>query len=94
MYSPGPVYFIKDEITRFGKDGTAKYTQLGRRKEQLAFKTPGPGRYENHKCHPQGKIILLYNPVTTFATRFFRNSKIYFRGEKFFKILNGKPYQV
>lgn len=94
MYSPGPVYFIKDEITRFGKDGTAKYTQLGRRKEQLAFKTPGPGRYENHKCHPQGKIIPLYNPVTTFATRFFRNSKIYFRGEKFFKILNGKPYQV
>jgi len=55
VYSPGPVYFIKDEITRFGKDGTAKYTQLGRRKEQLAFKTPGPGRYENHKCHPQGE---------------------------------------
>ena len=54
-FSPGPVYFVKDEITRFGKDGTAKYTQQGRRKEINSFKPPGPGRYENHKCHPQGK---------------------------------------
>jgi len=53
--SPGPVYFVKDEITRFGKDGTAKYTQQGRRKEINSFKPPGPGRYENHKCHPQGE---------------------------------------
>ena len=56
VYSPGPVYFIKDEMTRFGKDGTAKYTQLSRRKELKAFKTPGPGRYENHSSHPQGNI--------------------------------------
>merc|ERR1712133_134189 len=54
--SPGPVYFVKDEITRVGKEGSAKYTQLGRRKESRAFKTPGPGRYENHRCHPQGEI--------------------------------------
>jgi len=53
--SPGPVYLVKDEITRVGKEGSAKYTQLGRRKEGLAFKTPGPGRYENQKCFPQGE---------------------------------------
>jgi len=57
--SPGPVYFVKDEITRVGKEGSAKYTQLGRRKESRAFKTPGPGRYENHRCHPQGKLFIL-----------------------------------
>ena len=79
MYSPGPVYFIKDEITRFGKDGTAKYTQLGRRKEQLAFKTPGPGRYENHKCHPQGEIIPKYTSVTL---RDFSKFQTIFSGEK------------
>ena len=44
-------------MTRFGKDGTAKYTQLSRRKELKAFKTPGPGRYENHRTHPQGSTI-------------------------------------
>ena len=44
-------------MTRFGKDGTAKYTQLSRRKELKAFKTPGPGRYENHRTHPQGRTI-------------------------------------
>lgn len=48
---------MKDEITRVGKEGSAKYTQLGRRKESRAFKTPGPGRYENHRCHPQGKLL-------------------------------------
>ena len=45
---------IKDEITRVGKEGSPKYTQLGRRNDARNFKTPGPGRYENHKCHPQG----------------------------------------
>jgi hypothetical protein len=55
VLTPGPVHFVKDEITRFGKDGTPKYTQLGRRKEPNIFKAPGPGRYENHKCFPQGE---------------------------------------
>ena len=50
---------MKDEITRVGKEGSAKYTQLGRRKESRAFKTPGPGRYENHRCHPQGKLFIV-----------------------------------
>ena len=63
-FSPGPVYFVKDEITRFGKDGTAKYTQQGRRKEINSFKPPGPGRYENHKCHPQGKKFWKNSPYS------------------------------
>jgi len=53
--SPGPVYFIDPQFTRHGKDGTAKYTQLGRRRDLSEFKTPGPGRYNNQTCHPQGE---------------------------------------
>jgi len=53
--SPGPVYLVKAEITRVGKEGSPKYTQLGRRNDVHAFKTPGPGRYENHTCFPQGE---------------------------------------
>lgn len=30
--SPGPVYHVRAEITRHGREGTAKYTQQGRRK--------------------------------------------------------------
>merc|ERR1712142_1223514 len=53
--SPGPVYCVDPQFTRHGKDGTAKYTQLGRRRDLTEFKTPGPGRYNNQTCHPQGE---------------------------------------
>jgi len=46
---PGPVYKVNPEYTRFGKDGTAKYSQQGRRSDLSGFQTPGPGRYNNHK---------------------------------------------
>lgn len=32
--SPGPLYHIDAKITRFGKDGTAAYSMLGRVKAQ------------------------------------------------------------
>ena len=67
VLTPGPVHFVKDEITRFGKDGTPKYTQLGRRKEPNIFKAPGPGRYENHKCFPQGNTMLECLQVLTIS---------------------------
>jgi len=53
--SPGPVYAVDPQYTRSGCDGTPKYTQQGRRRDVSAFKTPGPGRYNNQTCHPQGE---------------------------------------
>jgi len=53
--SPGPVYRVDPELTRHGKDGTARYTQQGRHAEISVFNTPGPGRYHNEDCHPQGE---------------------------------------
>jgi hypothetical protein len=64
--SPGPVYRVTAEITRHGHEGSPKYTQLGRRRESRAFKTPGPGRYENHTCHPQGEV---YAPKHSMGSR-------------------------
>jgi len=53
--SPGPVYWVDPALTRHGKDGTARYTQQGRHAEISVFNTPGPGRYHNENCHPQGE---------------------------------------
>lgn len=53
--SPGPVIRVNPEYTRHGKDGTARYTLQGRRRDIEGFRTPGPGRYDNQSCHPQGQ---------------------------------------
>ena len=53
--SPGPIYRVDPQLTRHGKDGTARYTQQGRHAEISVFNTPGPGRYHNENCHPQGE---------------------------------------
>ena len=54
-HSPGPIYFVEPQYTRFGKDGTPKYTMLARPHDLESFKTPGPGAYNNELCHPQGE---------------------------------------
>ena len=42
--SPGPAaYSIQDKSTRFGTDGSAKYTLHSRTREGSGFSTPGPG---------------------------------------------------
>lgn len=53
--SPGPVYRIEPLFTRHGKDGTPHYSILGRPRDPNVFKTPGPGKYQNEKVHPQGE---------------------------------------
>ena len=42
--SPGPAaYSIQDKSTRFGTDGSPKYTLHSRTREGSGFTTPGPG---------------------------------------------------
>lgn len=42
--SPGPAaYKIQEKSTRFGGDGTPRYSLSGRPKDGNSFKTPGPG---------------------------------------------------
>ncbi|CAK8692727.1 unnamed protein product [Clavelina lepadiformis] len=53
--SPGPMYCIESRFTRHGRDGTPHYSILGRPKDLNVFRTPGPGKYENEKVHPQGE---------------------------------------
>ena len=44
--SPGPAaYRIQEKSTRFGNDGSPKYTLHYRTKEGNGFTTPGPGKY-------------------------------------------------
>ena len=54
-HSPGPIYFVEPQYTRFGKDGTPKWTMLARPHDPELFKTPGPGTYNNELCEPQGE---------------------------------------
>ncbi|XP_002157290.3 ciliary microtubule associated protein 1A [Hydra vulgaris] len=53
--SPGPGYMVNSAITRFGKDGTPKYSILGRAKDPKTFETPSPGAYSPENVHPPGE---------------------------------------
>lgn len=44
--SPGPAaYQIQDRSTRYGGDGTPKFSISGRHKKEDSFITPGPGTF-------------------------------------------------
>ena len=44
-FSPGPAaYTVHDKSTRFGSDGSPKYTLHSRTKQGNSFTTPGPGK--------------------------------------------------
>lgn len=50
--SPGPIYSIEPNWTRYGKDGTPKYTVTGRARNSKSNQNPGPAAYNLEKLAP------------------------------------------
>ncbi|KAH3838267.1 outer dense fiber protein 3-like [Dreissena polymorpha] len=53
--SPGPAYAVDPRMTRYGKDGTPRYSLFTRQQYQHSFQTPSPGTYNPQQVHPQGE---------------------------------------
>ena len=53
--SPGPVYWIESQCTRYGKDGTPKYTIAGRSRSLHSNKNPSPATYNLEKLAPSNQ---------------------------------------
>lgn len=64
--SPGPCYLPQNKYYRDGADGTPHYSLYSRNADLTAFKTPGPGAYNNENNGPQ----TCYSPPKySFGTR-------------------------
>nr|XP_036874420.1 outer dense fiber protein 3-like protein 2 [Manis javanica] len=50
--SPGPVYFLDPNVTRFGRSYSPAYSMQGRGKSRGQEVTPGPGTYSPEKVAP------------------------------------------
>ncbi|XP_008507605.2 protein CIMAP1D isoform X3 [Equus przewalskii] len=50
--SPGPIYFLDPNVTRFGRSCTPAYSMQGRGKYRALEVTPGPGAYSPEKVAP------------------------------------------
>ncbi|XP_064629066.1 ciliary microtubule associated protein 1A-like [Lineus longissimus] len=60
--TPGPSYSIDSALTRFGRDGTFRYSMLGRHALTKAYNTPAPGAYNpEHVIIDKGSLAPKYS---------------------------------
>jgi len=59
--SPGPIHFVRPNITRNGVDGTPQYSLYGRHRTIKRFQTPGPGTYSPESVSASYKAAPSYS---------------------------------